>query len=508
MHQRTDQLWPRGSQPAQALCGEDDRLSVLAAHHTDALVGDEELARIASLAAKICETPIALVSIVERDRQHFLARLGIDASETPRPTSFCAHAMLGSQAMVVPDATKDERFKDNPLVTAEPNIRFYAGYPLVSLEGAPLGSLCVIDTQPREHGLTELQHETLEVLGRAVMRRLESRRQLSKAEEADERLQKRVRQILDSVPGIAWSADADLNFDYFNAQWREVTGLDQPASVEEWSAAVHPEDFGPSRDEFVAAVTRGATYEAALRIRHASGEWRWMLSRVVPVQTPEGEHRWVGTLTDIHEEHSQREAKELLAGELSHRIKNIFAVISGLIAIRSRGKPELAEFTKELGAAIRALGTAHDYVRPDDGRSSDNLQGLLQDLLKPYDDGRAARLQISGDDVETGPRAATPLALIFHELATNSAKYGALSCDDGEIRIAISADAAPDGDIRVTWTEVMRGYCDTLDSEYEGFGSRLLRMAVENQLEGRFDRSFGEEGIVIDLAFPKTKILP
>jgi GAF domain-containing protein len=126
------------------------------------------LDRITAFAAKLCEAPIALVSLVERDRQFFPAKTGLDVNETPRPTSFCAHAMLGDEIMVVPDATRDPRFADNPLVTGDPHIRFYAGAPLVNDEGVPLGSLCVIDRTARE-GLTSLQRDGLEVLAEAVM---------------------------------------------------------------------------------------------------------------------------------------------------------------------------------------------------------------------------------------------------------------------------------------------------------------------------------------------------
>jgi GAF domain-containing protein len=126
------------------------------------------LDRITDFVARLCDAPIALVSLVERDRQSFLGRTGLAVCETPRATSFCAYAMLGDDVMVVPDATRDPRFADNPLVTGEPHIRFYAGAPLVSDDGVPLGSLCVIDRQPRA-ALSDLQYEGLQLLADAIM---------------------------------------------------------------------------------------------------------------------------------------------------------------------------------------------------------------------------------------------------------------------------------------------------------------------------------------------------
>ena len=126
------------------------------------------LDRITDFAANLCDSPIALVSLVERDRQCFLGKTGLAVSETPRATSFCAHAMLGSHIMVVPDAMQDPRFAANPLVTGDPYIRFYAGAPLLTDDGIPLGSLCVIDRSPRRE-LTALQSQGLLVLAEAVM---------------------------------------------------------------------------------------------------------------------------------------------------------------------------------------------------------------------------------------------------------------------------------------------------------------------------------------------------
>ena len=129
---------------------------------------------LTSLASVICEAPISLISLVDDQRQWFKSRLGLEVTETPKEHAFCAHAILGEQVMVVDDAQNDVRFVDNPLVTGDPNIRFYAGAPLTVASGASLGTLCVIDTQPRT--LSETQRHALEVLRDAVVSQLELRR--------------------------------------------------------------------------------------------------------------------------------------------------------------------------------------------------------------------------------------------------------------------------------------------------------------------------------------------
>ena len=163
---------------------EDARLAELRSCNILDTLAEKEYDDLTRLAARICGTPTALISLVDRDRQWFKSRVGLDATETPRDWAFCAHAIHDQEPLIVPDALEDERFRDNPLVTAAPNIRFYAGTPLRTGAGHALGTLCVIDYERRQ--FTAGQKEDLEILGRQVAALLDLRRKTRRLAELNE----------------------------------------------------------------------------------------------------------------------------------------------------------------------------------------------------------------------------------------------------------------------------------------------------------------------------------
>lgn len=154
---------------------EQNRLQLLRSYGILDTPAEEEFDDITRAAALVCGTPIALISLVEETRQWFKSRVGLDVPETSRDVSFCAHAMEKPEPFVVPNAEKDPRFSHNPLVTGDPNIRFYCGMPLRT-DGLGLGALCVIDRIPRT--LTPEQMQILKVLTSAILSRLQLRRAL------------------------------------------------------------------------------------------------------------------------------------------------------------------------------------------------------------------------------------------------------------------------------------------------------------------------------------------
>ena len=509
------ELWPIGASPDLSAISEEDRLVVLASFDLESLDGDQELGRIARFAAKICNCPSAAISIVGREHQRLLVRQGVEGGKIARQGSFCAEAMLASEPLEVLNAVADPRFRQFEKVVGPDQVRYYVGAPLISSEGAPIGALCLFDDTPREEGLDAVQMEGLLVLAEAVKRRLEAHRISHRATAELEDNARQMRFMLDSVPDIAWEADAGPVFRHFNARWEEITGLPAPEQVDDWQKVIHPDDWAASLEKFENAVRTATDFEDQWRMRQSGGTYRWVLSRAVPTTQDPATARWFGTLTDIDDHVHHAEQRELLSQELSHRIKNIFAVVSGLVAIRAREKSDdIKDFTSEISDLIASLSAANEYVHPIGRNEGDTVAGLSQAILTPYMDQPSARIEIEAPDLPLAAKSATPLALILHELATNAAKYGALSGHDGIVKLTFEETASKAGQrpqILMRWQEqcspAPREDTQARELPSDGFGSTLLRMSVTSQLRGTFERNFTNDGLDISISIPREKLI-
>lgn len=315
--------------------------------------------------------------------------------------------------------------------------------------------------------------------------------------------------LVDAFPHMVWSTLPDGYHDYYNAKWYEFTGVPEGSTDGEgWNAIFHPDDQERAWGLWRRSLKTGEPYEIDYRLRHRSGEYRWTLGRAVPVHGADGEIvRWMGTCTDIHEQKIQAEQNEILSRELSHRIKNIFAVVTGLISLSARQRPEHKEFAAALQQRVAALGRAHEFVRPHSeesmpGALPDSLRGVIREILAPYLALSADHILISGPDIRIDDRGATPVALLFHELATNAAKYGALSTAEGNVRI----DTKEIGeDVEIMWSE-SGGPEVSGEPEHSGFGTRLAELSIVGQLGGSIEREWRREGLAATIRIRRDRL--
>ena len=467
---------------------------------------------ITSFAAKLCDVPVALVTLLDDDDQHFIGRTGTDLTGTPRSIAFCAHVAAAGAYLEVPDLSADPRFDVNPLVTGDLALRFYAGMPMVADDGDVVGTLCVLDFKPHVP-LSDLQREGMAVLARASMARLRDRETSREQDAAEARRraaiadsETRFRTLADTMPQMVWSTLPDGFHDYYNARWYDFTGTPEGSTDGEgWNDVFHPDDQARAWDVWRHSLATGDPYQIEYRLKHFDGTYRWVLGRALPIRDAGGAiTRWFGTCTDIHEQKMALEEREIISQELSHRIKNIFAVIAGLIQFAARSRPEFAPAATDLRQRITALGRAHDFVRPHSAQSrpsaqQDSLKGLLADLFEPYQQVDRDRVRVEGDDVMIDDRSATPLSLLFHELATNATKYGALSNEPGAVTLDVAAD---DGMITLTWTERGGPAVEAPQQAMAGFGSQLIEMSAVRQLGGSVARDWANEGLSVTVTVP------
>jgi two-component sensor histidine kinase len=304
----------------------------------------------------------------------------------------------------------------------------------------------------------------------------------------------------------SWNVDTDALAmdDHSYDLWGVPRGRD--VTFEDLSAHIHPADRDRVRAAFNA--TRGITgaYEIDFRIM-IGDELKWISARGQGDDARMVQRIMFGIFIDVTGRKQAEEGRELLAGEMSHRVKNLLAIASGLTAITSRSTKTVEDMARELTLRLTALGLAHDLVRPVAGQTeapSALLGDLLTVLLAPYDDLGAfsGRIRVSVPRMSVGESATTIVALIVHELATNSLKYGALSVDTGMLDVSCSAHNEA---VTIVWTET-GGPLVKAPAEPKGYGSRLIERSVSGHLRGAITYDWHEAGLIVTLKVDPARL--
>lgn len=465
---------------------------------------------VAMMAREAMGAPMAAVSLVAEARQWFKAESGIGVRETPIDDSICAHALSEEELLLVPDALADPRFANNSLVHGPLHLRAYAGVVLRSLEGVPIGALCVLDTEPRVWDETGLK--TLRALARLVMTQLEYRRTLAQRDAAlkeqalsAEKIQSAnlARELaLDAAQLGRWDHRPAVGERFFDRRAREILGLlpDEPENLESTLARIHPDDRPRIKDAIAAVLRpdRTGPYDVEMRILHRDGAVRWVSAKGRTTFEDGVCTRFIGVLQDINERKVGEERRLLLTNELNHRVKNSLALAQAVVDASLRGAKTLDEGRATATARIRALSHAHDILTSETWSSAavfDIVLAMVNSLtLDP------ARIVVKGEGLRLGPRAALQLSLALHELATNASKYGALSNETGKVEITWSADHEEPRGFHFAWRE--HGGPPVAAPTTRGFGSRLIERATAAAFEGEVKLAFHPQGVLWTIDAP------
>jgi two-component sensor histidine kinase len=296
----------------------------------------------------------------------------------------------------------------------------------------------------------------------------------------------------------SWHIDDDTfamderGFELWGIPWSDQV------TFEELSAHIHPADRDRVRAAFTATRAVAGSYEIDFRII-VDEDVRWVSARGQGADVGIVDGALFGVFLDVTGRKQAEEGSELLAGEMSHRVKNLLSIATGLTQLTGRSAQSVEQMTGELTERLTALGRAHDVVRPLPGKQGKAalLGDLLSVLLAPYDETAAfsGRIRVAVPRMGIGERTASTLAMLIHELATNSVKYGALSSAEGSLDIS----SRTEGELLcLIWAET-GGPAITGQPEMTGFGSKLIARTVASQLGGQLAYDWQESGLVVTI---------
>lgn len=481
--------------------------------------GFDEVVHIARV---LCDAPVALVSFVAEDRQWFKARAGFEPCQTDLRSSVCAYALTEPDLLVIPDLTLDHRTRANPLVMGEPHIRFYAGAPLRTGDGHVLGSLCVIDGEPRPAGLAPKQASALRNLAAQVIAQMELRRALAQRDrliaasrEADGRCHALLRlgdwlrdastetelihaacEIVGEALGVSRAGFGHLDADALHVEvvsdWTKqgVASVVGRHRIEDYGAlapdlagaeplvvadvradprtAADPArllDLGVASQAIVTVRERGRA--VALLFVHDDAPRAWT-PEVLAFLRNVADRIEVG-VGRLRAESDQR----VLNLELSHRMKNMMTMAQAIVSQTLRGVQDRRPVDALIQRLV-ALASAHDMLL-EQTWSSASIRAITMAALDRF--GVAGRFDMAGPDMDLGPRATLSLSMLLHEMTTNAMKYGALSAEAGRVSLAWRLDETDGGpDLVIDWRE--SGGPEIEAPKGRSFGTRLITMGL------------------------------
>ncbi|RDI60064.1 PAS domain S-box protein [Microvirga subterranea] len=312
----------------------------------------------------------------------------------------------------------------------------------------------------------------------------------------------RFRHMADSAPALIWMTDEDGKFNFVNMHFEHIFG--RPAfdmMGDGWHEVVHPDDLPDFERDFLACFAARKPFRREVRVYDRHGAVRWLRCEGVPRLDDTGHFLgFTGCNVDITEAKVAEERRDLLINELNHRVKNTLATVQSIASQTLRNTETAAEAKEAIEGRLLALSRAHDVLTRENWEGAD-LYAIVRQAVEPYSSRGEDRLHLSGPKVRLSPRTALSFAMLLQELATNAVKYGALSNETGEVRIAWETEPdTPEPRLHLRWEE--NGGPPVSTPSRRGFGTRLIERSLAHDLDGDVHIAFAPAGLVCTVAAP------
>lgn len=298
---------------------------------------EEALDELVEIAAAIFDTPISLITIIDQNRQWFKSKKGFDPEGTSREVSFCKYALPNpDEVFIVEDPLNDERFRNNPLVTDDPNIRFYAGAPLVSKGGNVLGTVCVLDNETKK--FSDNQKRGLQLIAKKVMQYLETRKLLLDQKNVIAQSASNLIKLTDHAPGVIFQfkmdTEGNFSFPFISKGIKEFHPHISLKQVQSEPSvllnAVHTDDLDFIKESLVSSYESMERWDIEYRIIDEKGKMRWHRVHANPEKTDDGGIVWFGTFQDITKRKEYLQSVEKMLFDISHVLRRPVSTLLGI----------------------------------------------------------------------------------------------------------------------------------------------------------------------------------
>jgi PAS domain S-box-containing protein len=308
--------------------------------------------------------------------------------------------------------------------------------------------------------------------------------------------------LADAIPQLVWMAHGDGTIFWFNGRWYDYTGLDSAkAGYCDWRALLSADTLSEMTERWPHALREGTALETELSLRGKDGRYRPFLTRIIPVHDRNRAiYMWIGTHIDISERKQREEHIRFISHELSHRTKNLLAVVMAVANQTAQYAQDVKQYQKSFSERLRALSHSHDLLLKESWHGA-SFHDLVSAQMEPFAERKAGRIHVAGPAILLRPEAVQHLGLALHELATNASKHGALSGERGEVSIQWQLDNRTDK-VSVNWRE--SGGPPVIAPERRGFGHVVIEQIVPRALNGDGALNFASGGVDWTFEFPRN----